>query len=75
MPKASMNENHFLAARENQIRFAGKRCAMQAVPEAAAMQKASDSQFGLGIASTNPSHAFAALLATQSVHCQGVAVS
>ena len=69
MPKTTMHENHFLAARENQVRFAGKHLSMQSVPEPTTMHKASDQKFGFRITPSNPSHPFAAFAPTQSVHC------
>ena len=75
MPKATMYKNHFLSAPEDQIGFAGKLLSVQAVSEAATVHKASYQKFGFCITSPNPRHSFAALSATQSIHCDWVAVS
>ena len=62
-----MNEDHGLATRKHQIRFAGEGFAVEAVPEPGGMQDAAHAHFGGRVASPDARHVEAALLGSVDV--------
>ena len=62
-----MNEDHGLATRKHQIRFAREGFAVEAVPEPGGMQDAAHAHFGGRVASPDARHVEAALLGSVDV--------
>lgn len=67
MPEATVNENHYLIARQDNIRPTGKVPTMQpeAIPES--MEKRAHSDFRFRVRAADPAHDFAPLRKTVSV--------
>lgn len=62
VPETAMDKNEFLAARKNDIRFAGKTIAVQAVAITHFMKEATNRKLGARIAAFDRAHGAASLL-------------
>jgi hypothetical protein len=58
MPEATVNEDHLVAARKDDVGIAGKVAAMKTKTKAECMQKLSYHEFRLCIDFSDPRHAF-----------------
>ena len=56
MPKAAMDENHFLAASKYQVWFSGKILGMEAIAITHRVNELSDDEFWLRMCGPDPPH-------------------